>query len=76
MTKLLEIAVEAARQLAPEEQDVLARTILEIVRGTDEEAYVLSDAQRAAIEVARQQVARGAFATEEEIDEIFKKYTS
>jgi predicted transcriptional regulator len=76
MTKLLEMAVEAARQLSPDEQDELARTILEIVNGIEEEVYVLSDEERAAIEVGRAQAARGEFATEDEIEAIFKKYTS
>ena len=50
MTRLLEMAVEAARQLSPEEQDELARTILEIVHGADDDVYVLSDEENAAID--------------------------
>lgn len=76
MTKLLEIAIEAAQQLPPDEQDELARTILEIVVGVAGDVYVLSDEQKAAIKVARDEVARGEFATEEEIEAIFKKYAS
>ena len=74
MTRLLEIAIEAARQLEPAEQDELARAIMEIVNATDEGIYVLSDEERAAIEVGRQHAARGEFATEEEIEALFKKY--
>ncbi|MDQ6435037.1 hypothetical protein RB623_13355 [Mesorhizobium sp. LHD-90] len=76
MTKLLEQAIEAARQLSPEEQDEIARTIFEIVRGTSDEVYVLSEEERAAIAVARAQIARGEFATEEELEAVFKKYAS
>jgi predicted transcriptional regulator len=76
MTKLLEQAIEAARQLSPEEQDEIARTIFEIVRETSDEVYVLSEEERAAIDVARAQVARGEFASEEDIEAVFKKYAS
>ncbi|RST88166.1 hypothetical protein EJC49_01580 [Aquibium carbonis] len=74
MTRLLEIAIEAARQLEPAEQDELARAIMQIVNGGDEGVYVLSDEERAAVEVGRQQAARGEFATEEEIEALFEKY--
>jgi predicted transcriptional regulator len=74
MTRLLEIAIEAARQLEPAEQDDLARAIMEIVNGGDEGVHVLSDEERAAVEVGRKQAARGEFATEEEIEALFKKH--
>lgn len=74
MTRLLEIAIEAARQLEPAEQDELARAIMEMVSRGDEGVYVLSDEERAAVEVGRQQAARGEFATEDEIEALFKKY--
>ncbi len=74
MTRLLEIAIEAARQLDPAEQDELARTIMEIVNATDEGVYVLSAEERAAVEVGRRQAARGEFATEDEIEAIFETY--
>jgi hypothetical protein len=76
MTKLLEQAIEAASRLSPEEQDEIARTIFEIVHGTSDEVYVLSEEERVAINVARAQIARGEFATEEEIEAVFKKYAS
>jgi predicted transcriptional regulator len=74
MTQLLELAVEAARRLAPHEQDELARTIMDIV-GDGEGIYVLSDEEKAAIEVSRAQAARGEFATDEEIEAVLNKYT-
>ncbi len=74
MTKLLEMAVEAARQLSPEEQDELARTMLEIVHGADSEVYVLSDEENAAIDRGLEFADRGEFATEEEVAAIFAKY--
>lgn len=74
MTRLLEMAVEAARQLTPDEQDELARTIMEIVGGAGEEVYVLSDEENAAIDEALKQADRGEFATEADIAAIFAKY--
>lgn len=76
MTQLLNLAIEATRQLAPEEQDEIARLILDVIGGASDDVYTLSEEERAAIAVARAQVARGEFASEEDIEEIFKKYAS
>lgn len=77
MTELLNKAIEAARQLTPGEQDEIARVIMDIIGDvSDDEVYVLSDDERAAIAVARAQAERGEFASDEEIEEIFKKYAS
>jgi hypothetical protein len=75
MTKRLEMAVEAARQLSPEEQDEIADVIMDIVKGdSDNGVYVLSDEEWAAIKVSLDQADRGEFATEEEIEAVFAKY--
>ncbi|MFN3546567.1 MAG: hypothetical protein ACK4U0_03670 [Mesorhizobium sp.] len=74
MTRLLEIAIEAARQLEPAEQDELARAIMEMVNGADEGVYVLSDEERAAVEIGIAQADRGEFATDEEVAALFAKY--
>lgn len=74
MTRLLEIAIEAARQLEPAEQDELARAIMEMVNGGDEGVYVLSDEERAAVEIGIAQADRGEFATDEEVAALFAKY--
>lgn len=74
MTKLLDTAIEAARQLTPAEQDELARTILEIVREARDDVYVLSDEEQAAIEVGRAAAARGEFATDEQVEALLSKY--
>lgn len=74
MTQLLELAIDAARQLSPEEQDELARTILEIVHGTSDEIYVLSDEENAAIDEGLAYADRGEFASDEEVRAIFAKY--
>jgi predicted transcriptional regulator len=74
MTKLLEMAVEAARQLSPEEQDHLARTIMEIVGGGDDGVYLLSEEDRAAIEEGLAEADRGEFVSEQELNAILNKY--
>lgn len=68
------MAVEAARQLSPEEQDELARTILEIVNGN--EVYMLSEEDSAAIDEGLAYAERGEFASEEELATILAKYRS
>jgi predicted transcriptional regulator len=74
MTKLLDMAIEAASQLSPEEQDELARTILEIVHGGEDEVYVLSEEENAAIDRSLAYADRGEFASEEEVAALFAKY--
>ncbi|MCR5855433.1 hypothetical protein [Mesorhizobium sp. J428] len=74
MTKLLELAFEEAKQLSPEEQDELARTILEIVHGGEEDVYVLSEKDLAAIKTGLAEADRGEFVTEDELNAILNKY--
>jgi hypothetical protein len=73
MTRLLEKAIEAARQLSPEEQDELARTIIDII-DVDSQTHALSSEERAAIERSRRAVTRGEFATEEQVAGVLSKY--
>ena len=75
MTKLLNLAVEAAQTLPPEEQDKLARTILGIIYEADEGSYILSESERAAIERSRVAARRGEFATDDQIKAILSKYS-
>jgi predicted transcriptional regulator len=74
MTKLFEMAIEAARQVSPEEQDEIARTIFDIL-DTGAEPYVLSDEEKAAIERSREAARRGEFATEEQVKAVLSKYS-
>jgi hypothetical protein len=73
MTKLLEIAVEAAGQLSPAEQDELARTIFGIIEGSAEQ-YVLSEEEKTAIERSRDAAERDEFATDEQVKAVLSKY--
>lgn len=74
MTKLFEMAIEAARKLAPEEQDELARMILDVVHGAEEDVYVLSEEERAALKYSLEFADRGEFATQDEVRAVFSKY--
>ena len=74
MTRRLEIAIEAARELSPEEQDEVAQAIMEIVHGAKEDVYELSDEENAAINVGLAQLERGEYVTEKELQAVFAKY--
>jgi hypothetical protein len=74
MTKLLEQAVEAARNLSPDAQDDIARVVLRLA-GTDEEPPVaLSTEERAAVAASHDAAARGEFATDEQVRAVWGKH--
>lgn len=74
MTRLLDEALEAARQLSPAVQDDIARVVLRLA-GEDEEAPVaLSSEERAAIAASKAAAARGEFATDEQVRAVWAKH--
>jgi predicted transcriptional regulator len=73
MTKLLEQAVEAVRDLPPEVQDDLARILLQLT-GKDQPVVQLSAAEEASLAESLAQADRGEFATDEQIRAIWAKY--
>jgi hypothetical protein len=74
MTKLLEQALEAARNLSPDAQDDIARVVLRLA-GTDEEPPVtLSPEERTAISTSQEAAARGEFATDEQVRAVWDKH--
>ena len=75
MTKLLDRAVEAARSLSPDAQDDIARVVLRLA-GTDDEAspVALSPEERAAVAVSQDAAARGEFATDEQVRDVWRKH--
>jgi len=75
MTKLLEKALEAVRQLSADEQDEIARTILALVGRDDGEPVPLTPEERAAIARSKAAAARGEFATEEEVRAVWAKHS-
>ncbi|HEY5965591.1 MAG TPA: hypothetical protein VIU42_16365 [Xanthobacteraceae bacterium] len=72
MTKLLEQAVEAARKLSPEEQDDIARAIMQLAG--QGEVVSLTDDERAAIARSKAAAARGEFATDDEVRAVWAKH--
>jgi hypothetical protein len=76
MTKLLEQAIETARALPPDEQDDIARAIMQLVGAgdADEVPVPLSPEEREAIARSKAAAARGEFATEEEVRAVWAKH--
>jgi hypothetical protein len=74
MTKLLQQALEAARNLSPDAQDDLARVVLRLL-GTDEESPVpLSPEERSAIGRSLEAAARHEFASDEQVRTVWGKH--
>jgi phage-related protein len=75
MTKLLEQAIEEVRKLPESEQDEAAELLFalsEIAKGP----YQLSEEELAAVEKGLAAAERGEFATDEEMDEFFRRHTA
>jgi hypothetical protein len=74
MTKLLDDALEAVRNLPADDQDAIARAVFRLV-GTDVEAPVtLGPDERAAIANSRAAAARGEFATSDQVRAVWTKH--
>ncbi|MGA9868018.1 MAG: hypothetical protein WBQ75_16460 [Acetobacteraceae bacterium] len=68
MTRLLDQALEAARNLPPTAQDDIARVVLRLAGAADKEApLTLSSGERAAIAHSKAAATRGEFATDEQV---------
>lgn len=67
MTKLLDRALEAARNLPPEAQDDIARVVLQLVGADDETPVPLTPDEHTAISASKAAAARGEFATDEQV---------
>jgi hypothetical protein len=73
MTELLEHAVETVRTLPPETQDAVARFLLQFVHD-DEPVIQLTPEEEADLAAADEEIARGEFATDEEVSAIWAKH--
>jgi len=73
MTKLLEKALEAVRALSPEEQDGIARVVLQLA-GDEGSSVVLLPEERAAIAKSKAAAARGEFGTDEQVRAVWAKH--
>ncbi len=73
MTKLLEKALEAGRQLPPESQDEIAQAMLHFA-ATDGEPEPVDLEHLPAILEGLAQARRGEFATDEEVKKAFARF--
>jgi hypothetical protein len=74
MTKLLERALEAMRDLPPDAQDRIAHVVLRLIGADDEAPLPLTPEQHAAIAASKAAAARGQFATEEQVRAVWTKH--
>jgi hypothetical protein len=74
MTKLLDQAVAAARELPPDAQDDLARVVLRLIGADDEPPVPLTPEEQAAIATSKAAAARGEFASDEQVRAVWAKH--
>jgi len=72
MTKLLQKAIEKARELPAEDQDTVAVAVLPMTEQTP--IIALDEETRAAIREGLEQARRGEFVPDEEIDALWKRH--
>jgi predicted transcriptional regulator len=73
MTKLLEKALEAVRQLPSDSQDEIARAML-LLAQTDADPEPIEPAHLAAVLKGLVQAKRGEFATDAEVEAAFRRF--
>jgi hypothetical protein len=71
MSKLLVEAFEKVKALPEERQDELARLLIELAA---DEPFQLTPEQEAEVAIAQAQAARGEFATDEEVREMWRRF--
>jgi hypothetical protein len=74
MTKLLDQALDAARLLPPDEQDEIARVMIQLTGTELQESIRLSAEEREAIGRSKTAAMRGEFATDEEVSAVWAKH--
>jgi hypothetical protein len=73
MTTLLDQALSAVRRLPAESQDEIARAMLALAE-VDAAVVPLSPEERAAIEQSKAAAARGEFATDQQVRDVWAKH--
>jgi len=73
MTKLLEKAMEAVRQLPPDTQDEIARAMLQLA-GNEGEPEPIEPGHLPAVLEGLAQARRGEFASEAEVEAAFRRF--
>jgi hypothetical protein len=74
MTKLLEQALEATRNLPPEAQDEIAHIVLRLAGADDQPPVPLTPEEQAAVAASKAGAARGEFATDEQVRAVWAKH--
>lgn len=74
MTKLLDEAVEAVRRLPSDDQDDIARAIMQLAGSDLAAPVVLSPKEREAIARSKAAAERGEFATDEQVRAVWAKH--
>ena len=74
MTKLLDDALKAARNLPAETQDSIAQVVLRLAGSDDETPAPLSPDERAAIAASKAAAARGEFASDDQVRAVWSKH--
>jgi hypothetical protein len=74
MTKLLDEAVAAVRRLSSDDQDDIARAIMQLAGSDLQAPVVLSPEEREAIARSRAAADCGGFATEEQVRAVWAKH--
>lgn len=75
MTRLLEGALEAVRKLSPDEQDEIARAMLQFAEN-DGEAKAIDRAHLTAVLSGLAQAKQREFASDEEVEAAFRRFDS
>ena len=73
MTKLLEQAIATVRQLSDADQDVAAKFLLGFAN-PDAQLYQLSEEQLAEVELAKQEVRAGKIASEDDMEDVWRRF--
>ncbi len=74
MTKLLDQAFEAVRNLPAEAQDDIAHVVLQLTGADQEPPVALTPEEQAAIAASKAAAARGEFATDEQVRAVWVKH--
>jgi hypothetical protein len=74
MTKLLEQALEVARNLPADVPDDIARVVLQLAGADDSPPVPLTNDERAAISRSKEAAARGEFARDKQIRSTWAKH--
>ena len=74
MTKLLDRALEAARNLPADVQDDIARVVLRLTGADDETPVPLTTEEQTAISASKAAAARGEIATDEQVRAVWAKH--